>query len=174
VENTPPDQVIRFLNAFFAKISDLISAHNGLVNKFMGDAILAVFGIGIDGKDNAAQNAIQAAMHIISHTRTINLGDDKQFDIGVGIHMGRAVAGTIGSADRYEYTFIGDVVNTASRLDGLSKRLGYRVIVSDKVFKLLPEVLGDKFTDLGPQRVRGKSEPVHVYGAISDYEIRNL
>lgn len=172
VENTPPDQVIRFLNVFFAKISDLISAHNGLINKFMGDAILAVFGI--DGKQNAAQNAMQAAMHIISHTKTINLGDGKEFDIGVGIHMGKAVAGTIGSADRYEYTFIGDVVNTASRLDGLSKRLGYRVIVSDKVFNLLPEDLNAKFADLGPQRVRGKSEPVHVYGAISDFDISNM
>ena len=172
VENTPPDQVIRFLNAFFSKISDLISAHNGLINKFMGDAILAVFGI--DGKDNAAQNAIQAAMHIISHTKTINLGDDKEFDIGVGIHMGRAVAGTIGSADRYEYTFIGDVVNTASRLDGLSKRLGYRIIVSEKVFRLIPEDLRGKFVDLGPQRVRGKSDSVLVYGAISDHELQNM
>jgi len=172
VENTPPDQVIRFLNAFFAKISDLITAHNGLINKFMGDAILAVFGV--DGKDSAAINAIQAAMHIISHTKTVNLGDGKEFDIGVGIHMGRAVAGTIGSADRYEYTFIGDVVNTASRLDGLSKRLGYRVIVSDKVYKHLPETLSDRFMDLGPQRVRGKSDPVHVYGAVSDYDVHNL
>jgi class 3 adenylate cyclase len=172
VENTPPDQVIRFLNAFFAKISDLITAHNGLINKFMGDAILAVFGI--DGKDHAAENAIQAAMHIISHTKTINLGDDKEFDIGVGVHMGKAVAGTIGSADRYEYTFIGDVVNTASRLDGLSKRLGYRIIVSDKVFKLLPDGIGERFTDLGPQRVRGKADAVHVYGAISDYDVQNL
>lgn len=172
VENTPPDQVIRFLNAFFAKISDLITAHDGIINKFMGDAILAVFGV--DGKDSAAINAFQTAMHIISHTKTINLGDDKEFDIGVGIHMGRAVAGTIGSADRYEYTFIGDVVNTASRLDGLSKRLGYRIIVSDKVHDLLPENERDKFVDLGPQRVRGKAEPVHVYGAISDYEVSLL
>ena len=172
VENTPPDLVIRFLNAFFAKISDLITAHNGLINKFMGDAILAVFGV--DGKDNAAKNAIEAAMHIISHTKTINLGDGKEFDIGVGIHMGRAVAGTIGSADRYEYTFIGDVVNTASRLDGLSKRLGYRIIISGKVFMLLPEDLKERFVDLGPHRVRGKSDSVIVYGAISDYEVNNL
>ncbi|MEJ2392760.1 MAG: adenylate/guanylate cyclase domain-containing protein [Gammaproteobacteria bacterium] len=172
VENTPPDVVIRFLNAFFAKISDLITAHNGLINKFMGDAILAVFGV--EGKDNAALDAIQTAMHIISHTKNINLGDDKEFDIGVGIHMGRAVAGTIGSADRYEYTFIGDVVNTASRLDGLSKRLGYRIIVSDNVFRLLPEEERSTFVDLGPQRVRGKSDPVHVYGAVSDYEVSML
>lgn len=169
VENTPPDQVIRFLNAFFAKISDLITAHNGIINKFMGDAILAVFGV--DGKDDAALNAMQTAMHIISHTKTVNLGDDKEFDIGVGIHMGRAVAGTIGSADRYEYTFIGDVVNTASRLDGLSKRLGYRIIVSNKVYRLLPEEQRMKFVDLGAQRVRGKSDSVQVFGAISDYEV---
>ena len=172
VENTPPDQVIRFLNAFFAKISDLITAHNGLINKFMGDAILAVFGI--DGKEHAAENAIQAAMHIISHTKTINLGDDKEFDIGVGVHMGKAVAGTIGSADRYEYTFIGDVVNTASRLDGLSKRLGYRIIVSDKVHNLLSKDVAERFADLGQQRVRGKADTVHVFGAISDYDVENL
>ena len=172
VENTPPEQVIRFLNAFFAKISDLVTAYDGLINKFMGDAILAVFGV--DGKDDAAHNAIQAAMHIISHTKTINLGDDKVFDIGIGIHMGKAVAGTIGSVDRYEYTFIGDVVNTASRLDGLSKRLGYRIIVSDKVFSQLPEEIARKFFDLGPQSVRGKSEPVHVYGAISEHDIHGV
>lgn len=163
VENTPPDQVIRFLNAFFAKISDLVSAYNGLVNKFMGDAILAVFGSG--GKVNAIQDAIEAAQHIISHTGTIRLGESESFDIGIGIHTGHAVAGTIGSADRYEYTFIGDVVNTASRLDGLSKRLGYKIIISNEVYSLLEDEKKEAFVDLGLQNIRGKSEPVHVYGS---------
>jgi class 3 adenylate cyclase len=172
VENTPPDQVIRFLNAFFAKISDLISAHNGLINKFMGDAILAVFGI--DGKEKAIQNAIQAAFHIISHTKTIHIGDNNKFDIGIGIHMGHAVAGTIGSAERYEYTFIGDVVNTASRLDGLSKRLGHRIVISDEVYRLLTDDLRSRFSDLGDQKIRGKSDAIHVYGAISDIELHHL
>lgn len=169
VENTSPDKVIRFLNAFFAKISDLISAHEGLINKFMGDAILAVFGI--EGKEKATENAIHAAFHIISHTQTIHLGDSEKIDIGIGIHMGHAVAGTIGSADRYEYTFIGDVVNTASRLDGLSKRLGYRIIISDDVYNPLPEKLKARFTELGPQKIRGKTEYVRVYGAISDMDL---
>jgi adenylate cyclase len=164
VESTPPDQVIRFLNAFFAKISDLVSAYDGLVNKFMGDAILAVFGTG--GKDKAIHNAIEAAKHIISHTSTIRLGDADSFDIGIGIHTGHAVAGTIGSADRYEYTFIGDVVNTASRLDGLSKRLGYKIIISDDAYELLSESDKAEFIDLGMQNIRGKSEPVHVYGSV--------
>jgi len=172
VETTPPDQVIRFLNAFFSKISDLVSTHNGLVNKFMGDAILGVFGSG--SKDEAIQDAIQAAFHIITHTKTIRLGDADAFDIGIGIHTGYAVAGTIGSADRYEYTFIGDVVNTASRLDGLSKRLGYRIIISDDARELLSGELREKFVDLGYQNIRGKSEAVHVYGAISDSELYEL
>ena len=64
--------------------------------------------------------------------------------------------------------------NTASRLDGLSKRLGYRIIISDKVFKLVPEELGGKFVDLGQQRVRGKADTMHIYGAVSDYEINNM
>lgn len=172
VETTPPDQVIRFLNAFFSKISDLVSTHNGLVNKFMGDAILGVFGSG--SKDDAIQDAIQAAFHIITHTKTIRLGDADAFDIGIGIHTGYAVAGTIGSADRYEYTFIGDVVNTASRLDGLSKRLGYRIIISDDAYELLSGEYREKFVDLGFQKIRGKSEAVHVYGAISDNELYEL
>jgi len=88
--------------------------------------------------------------------------------------MGRAVAGTIGSSERYEYTFIGDVVNTASRLDGLSKRLGHRIIVSEKVYNLLPDNLMSRFVDLGKQRVRGKSDAVHVFGAVSDYELGNM
>ncbi|TDY00449.1 class 3 adenylate cyclase [Thiohalophilus thiocyanatoxydans] len=172
VETTPPDQVIRFLNAFFSKISDLVSTHNGLVNKFMGDAILGVFGAA--NKETSMQDALQAALHIITHTKTIRLGDADAFDIGIGIHTGFAVAGTIGSADRYEYTFIGDVVNTASRLDGLSKRLGYRIIISDDAYELLNNDFKKRFVDLGFQKIRGKSEAVHVYGAITDAELYEL
>ncbi len=162
-ENTPPEDVIFFLNAYFSKIADLICEHNGFVNKFMGDAIMAVFPLDEGAAD--VDDAIAAAWDILLHSSALRTHDGKVFEIGIGLHMGRAAAGTIGSDDRYEYTFIGDTVNTASRLDGLSKRLGYRVIVSSKIYNNLSRDARERFVDLGRQRVRGKQTAVHVYGA---------
>ena len=84
---------------------------------------------------------------------------------GIGIHIGYATAGTIGSQNRFEYTFIGDTVNIASRLDGLSKRLGYSIIISEDTYNELNRLTQTKFTDLGEQKIRGKETPIHVYGA---------
>lgn len=166
-ENTPPEDVIFFLNAYFTKISDIVTEHNGIINKFMGDAILAVFGVdgGVDGDSHYIEDAVDTAMDILLHSGSINMRDGSKFDIGIGLHKGKATAGTIGSADRYEYTFIGDAVNTASRLDDLSKRLGYQLITSEDVYKELCYDSRSKFTDLGQQGIRGKSSTVHVYGA---------
>ena len=96
--------------------------------------------------------------------------DGTRFEVGIGINCGRAAAGTIGSSERFEYTFIGDSVNIASRLDGLSKRLGYRVVTSAGVFERIPERHKAMFTDLGSHNIRGKSQPVHLYGAMQEGE----
>ena len=163
-ENTPPEEVIFFLNAYFAKIADVVAEHNGIVNKFMGDAILAVFGS--DGESNYVEEAVDAAWDILMHTNSATMRDGTKFDIGIGVHKGKAAAGTIGSAERFEYTFIGDAVNTASRLDGLSKRLNYKIIISGEVYNNMPRDSQDRFVDLGEQSIRGKSQPLHVYGAV--------
>ncbi|MGD8570568.1 MAG: adenylate/guanylate cyclase domain-containing protein [Gammaproteobacteria bacterium] len=163
-ENTPPEEVIFFLNAYFAKIADVVAEHNGIINKFMGDAILAVFGI--DGGKNYVEQAVDAAWDILMHSSSATMRDGTKFDIGIGVHKGRAAAGTIGSAERFEYTFIGDAVNTASRLDGLSKRLNYKIIISRDVHGCLQRDAQDRFTDLGQQSIRGRSQPIHVFGAV--------
>ena len=163
-ENTPPEEVIFFLNAYFAKIADVVAEHNGIVNKFMGDAILAVFGS--DGESDYVMQAVDAAWDILMHTNSATMRDGTKFDIGIGVHKGKAAAGTIGSSERFEYTFIGDAVNTASRLDGLSKRLNYKIIISGEVFSNLSRDSQDRFVDLGQQSIRGKSQPLHVYGAV--------
>jgi adenylate cyclase len=167
-EDKPPDEVIMFLNAYFTKLADVIAEHNGIVNKFIGDAILAVFGV--DGDKDYARHAVEAALDIIMHSTSAVMRDGTRFDIGIGINCGRAAAGTIGSSERFEYTFIGDSVNVASRLDGLSKRLGYRIVTSAGVHDLIPEHHKAMFTDLGDHNIRGKSQAVHLYGAMPEGE----
>jgi class 3 adenylate cyclase len=162
-EQSSAEDVIFFLNAYFSQMVKIVSANRGIINKFMGDAVLAVYGL--EESDTSVEDAVISSRTMLEHARNIMMPDGKHLDIGIGIHAGRVVAGTIGSDERYEYTFIGDAVNTASRLDGLTKRLGYSIIISEDAHNALNETSKRLFTDLGMQVVRGKEEPVHVYGA---------
>lgn len=162
-EKNTPEDVIFFLNSYFGKIVDIVAEHNGIVNKFMGDAILAIFHL--DDNTATIDDAVDTALDIVMHSHAICLPDGERFNVGIGIHIGYATAGTIGSQDRFEYTFIGDTVNIASRLDGLSKRLGYSIIISEDTYNNLKSETKGKFTDLGEQQIRGKETPLHVYGA---------
>lgn len=162
-EKNTPEDVIFFLNTYFSKIVDIVTEHKGIVNKFMGDAILAVYPL--DNKTATIDDAVETAWDIVNHSLAIRMPDGERFNVGIGIHMGFATAGTIGSLDRFEYTFIGDTVNIASRLDGLSKRLGYSIIISEATYQDLNSNNKEKFIDLGIQKIRGKETPLHVYGA---------
>ena len=161
-EAASAEEVILFLNNFFSDLSDIVARHNGTINKFMGDAVLAVYGLESD--NNPVEDAVRSVLEILEHTRQFMLPDGSHPDMGAGIHFGKVMAGTIGSEQRYEYTFLGDAVNTASRLEGLTKRLKYRIVLSRDGYLELPESMRDRFTDLGKQRGRGKSEQIHVYG----------
>ncbi|MDX1594405.1 MAG: adenylate/guanylate cyclase domain-containing protein [Gammaproteobacteria bacterium] len=161
-EAASAEEVILFLNNFFSDLSDIVTRHNGTINKFMGDAVLAVYGLEHQG--NPVDDAVASVLEILEQTRRCVLPDGGHPDMGAGIHFGTVMAGTIGSEQRYEYTFLGDAVNTASRLEGLTKRLEYRIILSSDGYDQLSDAVRERFTDLGTQRVRGKSEPIHVYG----------
>ena len=169
-EKNTPEDVIFFLNSYFAKIVDIVTEHKGIVNKFMGDAILAIFPL--DDGTATIDDALETAWDIVMHSQAIRLPDGDRFNVGIGIHMGYATAGTIGSHNRFEYTFIGDTVNTASRLDGLSKRLGYSIIISEETYNHLQSRTKERFVDLGEQKIRGKTEPLHVYGASAVHYIQ--
>ncbi len=162
-ENASAEDVILFLNDYFSELVELVSAHSGIVNKLMGDAVLAVYGL--DATPRPIEDAVATAWAILEGSRSRVEPGGAPLELGIGIHSGTVVAGTIGSEDRYEYTFVGDVVNTASRLDGLSKRLGYRLIVSDEACRSLSDETRSRFTDLGAHRVRGKRDPIRVWGA---------
>lgn len=161
-EATSSEEVILFLNTYFSELSEIVSRYNGIINKFMGDAILAIYRT--EHPSWAIDNAMLTALDIAQRVHQFKLPDGTPPSAGIGIHFGKVVAGTIGSKHRYEYTFLGDAVNTASRLEGLSKRLKHPIIVSAEAFRLLSEPLKGELIDLGSHRVRGKSEEIHVYG----------
>ncbi|MGR8933711.1 MAG: adenylate/guanylate cyclase domain-containing protein [Gammaproteobacteria bacterium] len=163
-ESASAEEIILFLNVYFAEVSGVISKHEGIINKFMGDAVLAIFGLESKG-GNAVAQAVKAGLEIIEQSANIYMPNAMQPETGVGIHFGSVAAGTIGSDERYEYTVVGDAVNKASRLESLSKRLDYSVILSIDAYERLGNEEREKFVDLGAHHVRGRSEPIHVYGA---------
>jgi class 3 adenylate cyclase len=162
-ESASAEEIILFLNAYFAEVSSIISEHEGIINKFMGDAVLAIFGL--DGKEGAVEQAVVAGLEIIERSASIYMPNAMHPETGVGIHYGTVAAGTIGSEERYEYTVVGDAVNKASRLESLSKRLEFSLILSKDAYLHLKDTMRNEFIDLGAHMVRGRSEPIHVYGA---------
>jgi class 3 adenylate cyclase len=161
-EGSSAADIIFFLNSFFSELSEIVSRNHGTINKFMGDAILAVYGG--ESAQEAIDSALNTANEITMRVRQMRLPNGGSPETGSGIHFGRVVAGTIGSEQRYEYTFLGDAVNTASRLQGLSKRFGYPIIVSAEAYEMLSDYLRVGLVDLGQHMVRGKAEALHIYG----------
>jgi adenylate cyclase len=121
----PPQEVVLLLNRFFGVVVEVVGRHGGSINKFEGDAALCVFGAPSERSD-AAGDALAAARELVTELRE----KLPQLDLGVGVSAGGAVAGNIGSAERFEYTVIGDPVNEAARLTELSKKLPERLLAS--------------------------------------------
>ncbi|HEY1863802.1 MAG TPA: adenylate/guanylate cyclase domain-containing protein [Roseiarcus sp.] len=156
-----PAEVVARLDAVFEILVDVVDRHNGIVNKFLGDGLLAIFGAPIDDP-LGAENAITAAREMLSAIDASNVDDPWPIRLGIGIHIGQAVAGTVGSQRRKEYTVIGDTVNLASRLESLNKEVGSQLVVSDAVRDAAGDAVG-KALPLGPLSVRGYAEPVTVW-----------
>jgi adenylate cyclase len=156
-----PAEVVERLDGVFEILVDIVDRHNGIVNKFLGDGLLAIFGAPIDDPLEAA-NAVAAAREMLMSVEASNVGHSWPIRLGIGIHIGQAVAGTVGSQRRKEYTVIGDTVNLASRLESLNKEVGSQLIVSDAVREAAQEAVGEALP-LGPVPVRGYSEPVTVW-----------
>ena len=156
-----PAEVVERLDAVFEILVDAVDRHNGIVNKFLGDGLLAIFGAPIDDPLEAA-NAVAAAREMLTSVEASNVGHSWPIRLGIGIHIGEAVAGTVGSQRRKEYTVIGDTVNLASRLESLNKEVGSQLIVSDTVREAAREAIGEALP-LGPLAVRGYEEPVTVW-----------
>ncbi|RXG92900.1 adenylate/guanylate cyclase domain-containing protein [Bradyrhizobium zhanjiangense] len=160
-QSRTPQEVVDRLDGAFAVLVDILDRHGGIVNKFLGDGFLALFGAPLEASD-AAHRAVAAGREMLTAMDRINTQTSWPLRIGIGIHFGEVVAGNIGSPRRKEYTVIGDTVNFASRLEALNKELGSQLLISESV----REALGDDGSDavaLGEVEVRGYERPVAVF-----------
>lgn len=156
-----PQEVVDRLDGAFAVLVDILDRHGGIVNKFLGDGFLALFGAPLEAAD-AAHRAVAAGREMLTAMDRINAQTSWPLRIGIGIHFGEVVAGNIGSPRRKEYTVIGDTVNFASRLEALNKEFGSQLLISASA----REALGDDGVDavaLGEVAVRGYEQKVAVF-----------
>ncbi|MDC0166707.1 HAMP domain-containing protein [Gammaproteobacteria bacterium] len=167
-ERHPPKEVLHSLNQFFSKVSEIIEAQGGVIDKYMGDAVMAVFGAPQDDSQHAV-NAVNAGIAICSQANVVigsvssdvNQNSDSACSFGIGIHCGPVVAGNIGSKSRFNYTVIGDTVNVAARLEALAgRKYESKLIVAEEIVGKCP---GIKFSQLGEASLRGRTQPVQIY-----------
>jgi adenylate cyclase len=156
-----PQDVVDRLDGAFAVLVDILDRHGGIVNKFLGDGFLALFGAPFEAED-PAHRAVAAGREMIAAMVKINKDSSWPLRIGIGIHFGEVVAGNIGSPRRKEYTVIGDTVNFASRLEALNKDFNSQLLISSSV----RDVLGDDGRDavsLGEVPIRGYDKPMSIW-----------
>jgi adenylate cyclase len=152
---------VALLNDFFAEMVAIVDHHHGIINKFLGDGFLALFGAPLEDP-KAAVNALAAARGMLDAVDAWNKArPDNALRVGIGVHIGEAVTGTVGSPQRKEYTVIGDTVNLAARLEQLTKETGARLLVSSSMHEATTGA--DGATDLGPLAIRGYDEAIRVW-----------
>jgi adenylate cyclase len=140
-ERLRPEEVVEILNAYFDRMTRLIAERGGRIDKFIGDAIMADWGA-LDEAEEAETEAVRAALAMVSALATFNEErglSERPLAMGIGIHASDVVAGSIGSTQKLEFTVIGDTVNVASRLEGLTKRYGAAIVASREVVAAVGE-----------------------------------
>src|SRR5882672_10844152 len=166
-ERLTPEQVVSLLNEFYTLMIETVFKHDGTLDKFLGDAVMAVFGAPIGYPDHAAR-AVKTALDMRTAIAALGarrraMGQDP-FEVGIGVSLGEVVAGTVGTEERMEYTVIGDSVNVASRLQDRAKPGS--ILLTRRTYDAVRDVVDAK--SLGAMKVKGKEEEVEVY------EVRGL
>jgi adenylate cyclase len=170
-ETMEPEQVVEMLNEYMTRMVSIIRAHGGVVDKYVGDAIMALWGVPLTGEDDVYR-AVKACLSMREELAKLNelriSRGQGALKIGMGLNMGPLIAGNIGSNEKMEYTVIGDAVNLASRIESMTKEYGTDLLISKSVY----QQLSDRFIfELGgTTKVKGKTDAIEVYKVIGYYD----
>jgi adenylate cyclase len=171
-EKMPPEEVAVFLNEYRRRITEPITSHHGMIDKFIGDGVMAVFGVPQPGPDDARDAMLAGAgalSAIADWSRERTAQGLPPVRVGIGIHHGDVIAGALGDENRLEYTVIGDAVNTAARIEAEAGRLGASLLISAEAVAAAPGMDGElHLVGLSPRLLRGRSQPVRLYRPKSD------
>ncbi len=168
-ESMDPQKLIKYLNRYFTPMSDIIIRNQGMIDKYIGDALMAFFNAPVDVKEHAA-SACRSSLQMLDELEKINEIFLKEglpkIDIGIGLNTAEVVVGNMGSDKRFNYTVIGDGVNLASRVEGINKTYGTHIIITE----FTHAIVKDKFLTRPIERVRvkGKEEEVLLYELLKD------
>ena len=166
-ESQPPARVMEVLNRYHTEMEDALFNHGGTLISYMGDGIMAVFGAPVEQEDHA-DRALACAREMLAerlprfNAWMAEMGHGEGFRVGIGLNSGPVLAGQIGSARRFEYTTIGDTVNTASRLEGMTKGTPHMLFAADSVKQYLRSDVPD-FVAVDELEVRGRQAKVKVW-----------
>jgi adenylate cyclase len=163
-ETMAPEEVAQRLDEYFDVMTRIIFLHGGMVNDFIGDAVMAVFGAPLADPDHAL-HAVQTALAMDEGLQALNSrwadAGLPPLRMGIGVHSGDVFAGNVGGRSRTKYTIVGDAVNVGSRVEGLNKELGTTILITEATFSILAGRV--KVRDCGPMPVKGRNEPVRVF-----------
>ncbi|HEY1981308.1 MAG TPA: adenylate/guanylate cyclase domain-containing protein [Xanthobacteraceae bacterium] len=167
-EQLTPTDLVALMNEYLSAMTDIVQEYGGFVDKYIGDAIVAIFGAPLDDPEHAA-NAVRAAIRchgkLNELNRTLTLPSGRKLGHRIGLNSGDALVGNIGSRQRFNYTVMGDVVNLASRLEGANKYFGTSIMVSESTYNLAQAAC--MWRELDVVRVVGRAEPVRIYEPLS-------
>ena len=159
-ERMPPREINMILNQFFSRMTDIIFEYEGTLDKYIGDALMALFGAPIE-KEGDAERAIMAALKMRKELAELMASTEKEkrFNVRIGINTGRVVAGNMGSPKRMDYTVIGDPVNIASRLESIAEP--NQILIGEETYKLVKGKFN--ISKVGARQVKGKARGIMVY-----------
>ncbi|MDM8559693.1 cache domain-containing protein [Candidatus Parabeggiatoa sp. HSG14] len=159
-EKMTPQENFDFINAYLSRMEPVIDEHQGFIDKYIGDAIMALFPA---NADHAVQTAIKMLKKLAEYNLTRGRPARPIFKIGIGIHTGLLILGTVGGKNRMDGTVISDAVNLASRIEGMTKMYGTALLISENTYSHLQDVSQYAIRTVDRVKVKGKSEPVTVY-----------